>query len=481
MAESQYSLVVVGTGFASSFFLSEHLKHAGPRARVLVLERGARDTHIWQVKERRSSSTPTGPTFTRQGDPAKGWGFTIGFGGGSNCWWAGTPRMMPNDFRLKSKYGIGRDWPLTYDDLNPYYDQVEEMMQISGPDDGTPFPRTKPYPQPPHRMSRPDQMLKRGHPGLYFVQPTARARIPTRGRGVCCGNGVCFVCPVNAKFTIQNSLAGVYSDPRVTLRLNAVVDTLDTQAGVVTGVRFREGGREQRASADLVVLGANAVFNPLIMMRSGIDDPMVGKRLHEQVSLSVDVDLDGVDNFQGSTVITGLGYMFYDGEHRRDRAACMVESWNKPDMMRYEQGKWRQLTQFRLVFEDLPDDSNCIKVDAANPERPILFYKEVSGYAMRGIDALKSRFAEGMLKPLPVEKIHFRPQLAPTENHVIGTTVMGNDPSDSVVDRHMVHHRFRNLVVLGSGGFPTCSPANPTLTISALSLWAASHLAEVKA
>ncbi len=63
-----------------------------------------------------------------------------------------------------------------------------------------------------------------------------------------------------------------------------------------------------------------------------------------------------------------------------------------------------------------------------------------------------------------------------TEGHIQGTTPMGDDPGASVVDRHLVHHRVRNLLVLGSSTFPTCPPANPTLTIAALSLWSARQL-----
>jgi choline dehydrogenase-like flavoprotein len=53
---------------------------------------------------------------------------------------------------------------------------------------------------------------------------------------------------------------------------------------------------------------------------------------------------------------------------------------------------------------------------------------------------------------------------------------MGKDTTDSVVDRHLIHHQYRNLLVLGASAFPTASPAYPTLTLSALSLWAADHL-----
>ena len=82
-----------------------------------------------------------------------------------------------------------------------------------------------------------------------------------------------------------------------------------------------------------------------------------------------------------------------------------------------------------------------------------------------------------MLDALPVERYRILRRAAPsTEGHILGTTSMGDDPTTSVVDRHLIHHRVRNLLVLGGSVFPTISPANPTLTISALSLWAADRL-----
>jgi choline dehydrogenase-like flavoprotein len=76
---------------------------------------------------------------------------------------------------------------------------------------------------------------------------------------------------------------------------------------------------------------------------------------------------------------------------------------------------------------------------------------------------------------LPIERISSTSQ-ATTSAHIQGTVVMGNDRATSVVDRHLMHHQFRNLLVLGASAFPTASPALPTLTVSALSLWAADHL-----
>ncbi|RWE71949.1 MAG: GMC family oxidoreductase, partial [Mesorhizobium sp.] len=95
-----------------------------------------------------------------------------------NCWFAQTPRFHPKDFRLKSLYGIGLDWPLSYDDLEPFYCTAEAIMSISGdPDMAAVMPRSGPFPQPPHRMSAPDRRMKAAQPGQHFVMPTARARI----------------------------------------------------------------------------------------------------------------------------------------------------------------------------------------------------------------------------------------------------------------------------------------------------------------
>jgi choline dehydrogenase-like flavoprotein len=76
---------------------------------------------------------------------------------------------------------------------------------------------------------------------------------------------------------------------------------------------------------------------------------------------------------------------------------------------------------------------------------------------------------------LPIERL-VGTALGNTAAHIQGTVVMGNDPATSVVDRHLVHHKYRNLLVLGSSAYPTASPSYPTLTVSALSLWAADHL-----
>ena len=474
--DDSYSLIVVGTGFASSFFLREYLARAATGDRILVLERGHRDPHTWQIEHRRNSRIAHRETFVRAGWPHKDWNFTIAFGGGSNCWWACTPRLLPNDFRLRSLYGVGRDWPVTYDELEEHYQAAEEVMRISGPANG-PCPRTRPYPQPAHRLSDPDRLMQQAFPDLYFAQPTARARVATGRRSVCCANGVCNLCPVDAKFTIENGLAEIYDDPRVTLLTGAPALAVETRGDTATSVLFRHQDQERHAATDLVALGTNALFNPAILERSGLTHPLLGRRLHEQIAADVYVDLDGVDNFQGSTVVTGHGYMFYDGEHRREHGACLVEGWNYPDQLRWEPGKTRQLLRLKLIVEDLPEERNRFALTPDEPERPVAIFEGHGDYAEHGLEAARQALPR-LLAALPVEGVSFERVNGGTESHILGTTVMGDDPASSVLDRHLIHHQVRNLLVLGGGAFPTSSPANPTLTICALSTWCARHLFE---
>jgi choline dehydrogenase-like flavoprotein len=468
-----YDLVLAGTGFASSFFLLEYLARAPSSARVLVLERGWREPREWQLRHRKPSRIDASTTFRTRGAPEKAWRFTLAFGGGSNCWFGCTPRLLPNDFRLKSLYGVGTDWPLTYEDLEPWYERVEEVMAISGPHDGAPYPRRVPPPQPPHRLSDPDRLLAAAYPAQYFAQPTARARVPVGTRGACCANGVCGLCPVDAKFTIENGLAGIYRDPRVVLQTGARVASVDIRAGRAHGVVVERDGRPALVEGDLIALGTNAVFNAAILLRSGLPHPLLGRRLFEQLSVSATMDLDGVDNFQGSTAFTGHGYMLYDGPHRATHAACLIESSNQPFELRWEPGRERQVLTLKFILEDLPQERNRITLDA--DDVPVLHFEDYSEYAYRGIQAVASRL-EALLSPLPIERLVFDPEPASTESHVLGTVVMGTDPATSIVDRLLVHHRVRNLVVLGGSAFPTSSPANPTLTLSALASWSAHHL-----
>jgi choline dehydrogenase-like flavoprotein len=353
------------------------------------------------------------------------------------------------------------------------------VMQVSGPLH-TPMARSQPLPLGPHRFSDPDTLLNQHFPDGWYPMSTARASAMTGKRGVCCASGICGLCPVDAKFTIQNGLAEIYKDPRVTLKLRCEVQTVETAGGVATAVNYLDERRETRAAADLIVLGASALFNPHILLRSGFTHPLIGRRLHEQMPIYVTLDLKGVKGYNGSTVLTGLGYLFYEGEHRSDHAACMIETWSSPfayrpqDALRIERGRWNERLMLGFLFDDLPSEENRITVSAKDPAVARVHFSDYSEYAKKAADRIP-QMIDKLSEALPIERI-VGSTMGTTAAHIQGTVVMGDDPATSVVDRHLIHHEFRNLLVLGSSAYPTASPAYPTLTVSALSLWAADHV-----
>ena len=470
-----FDLIVIGTGFASSFFLSRYLELGPKNARVLVLERGKDVSHSQQVADRIEfgDRSTTGEHFEKVGMSGKDWNFSLGMGGSSNCWWGNTPRFIPADFQTASLFGVGRDWPFQYDAIEPYYAEAEAIIAVSGSGEGYRFHRSREYTLPPHSLSDPEKKLQQAYPTAFFPMPTARASRATSTRNRCCANDVCSLCPVNAKFTVQNGLGHVYADKRVELQSEAMVSSLEVTGGRLTGVQYKRGGKDVRAQGELIALGANAIFNPVILANSGMEHPLLGRRLHEQLGVAGYAYLDGMDSFQGSTSVSGIGYMLWDDEERRKSFAPALLETRSVGLFRAEPRRWRQVLPIRLVYEDVPSEANRVYPSRNDPDRPVVEFIDYSGYTKRSADRAMADLTK-ILSPLPVERIELNP--VATESHIQGTTVMGVDPKDSIVDPFCVHHQYRNLLVLGSSVFPSCSPANPTLTLSALSLRAADKL-----
>lgn len=466
----KYDLIVVGTSFASSFFLKRYLATTGPDKKILVLERGIYFPHSKRLAVERGEDLnikSTGKIYTSDSD--KKWVFEPNFGGSSNCWTGCTPRFLPNDFKLKSLYDVGRDWPISYNELEEYYTEAEHIMAISGPTQ-TPFPKSSPYPLPPHQLSTVDKLLKEKYGALYISQPTARASQRVSNRNACCSSAVCNLCPVNAKFTIENGLGAIYKDPRITIKYDAQVIAMDTAQNMAKAVEYIQGGHAKKAFGETIVLGANAIFNAHILLNSGDKNPNTGTGICEQVGVFARLYYKDLDNLGGGSVITANGYMMYDGAHRKDHAACLIESFNTP-FIRNEAGKWRKLSIFKFIYEDLPQEENRIAL-TSDERTPNIIYDSHSAYAKKGIAKLPENISK-YFSFLPIEKVEVDNYNQKTEFHICSTTRMGNTPADSVIDKNMVHHQYRNVIVLGSGAYPSITPANPTLTLSALSLRAA--------
>ena len=131
-------------------------------------------------------------------------------GGSSLAWGAVSPRFLENDFRLKSRYGVGEDWPLAYRDLAPDYLAAEQFMGVSGHDDNPFVPaREAPFPMRGFEMSDTDLFVKQACDRLdirLHSIPTARNTEPYRGRSKCLNYGVCRACPIGAIYSSDQTV-----------------------------------------------------------------------------------------------------------------------------------------------------------------------------------------------------------------------------------------------------------------------------------
>ncbi|CAN0454700.1 unnamed protein product, partial [Phaeothamnion confervicola] len=167
--------------------------------------------------------------------------------GGTTWHWLGNcPRLLPSDFEMKTRFGVGVDWPLSYDELEPWYVDAEHELGVSGNsehNDGS--PRSAPYPMPGLPFASGDQMFQEAAKtlGLELLQtPQARNAEPGyQGRSQCCGNATCIpVCPVQAKYDATYHL-DLAEKAGVEITENAVVfNIVSGSNGAIEKVQYKD-------------------------------------------------------------------------------------------------------------------------------------------------------------------------------------------------------------------------------------------------
>src|SRR6266511_3209145 len=378
--------------------------------------------------------------------------------GGTTWHWLGTAlRLVPNDFRLRNAYGRGVDWPITYDELEPWYGRAERAIGVSGVDSlGLGAPRSTPYPMPPIPQSYLDGRFTNAEAKRHGVR------------------------------VVDSAVAH---------------DVAVTPENVV--VRFlTPDGEEHIASGRTLVLAANAIETPKLMLLSrrgthrtglGNGNDLVGRHLMDHpTQLSWALAPEPVYPFRGPLSTSGIEVL-RDGAFRRRRGAFRIEigndgwSWPKgdptvqavaeasstlgPDGLRSLGKRLARQIRVASLVEPLRDRENRVqpseKRDSLGIPRPEISYR-TGGFARAGL-AEARRVHERLFAAIGATEVeHWNgPQGA---GHIMGTCPMGEDPRTSVVDRDLRVHGHRNCFVLGSAVFPTVGTANPTLTIAALSL-----------
>lgn len=488
-------LAIVGSGVCGLLAAWAPLQ-AG--LRVAMLERGALKTHAQQLADGRWEADVPGAVHNDETAPGTSpypWSYVYGVGGSTLHWDGATPRFTAPDFKMRSAYGVMVDWPLSLEELRPYYHQAEGALGVAGapggdaggPSSGLPGARTL----PPHPLSPMDRAVAR-HLAPFRPLPQARPSRPLQGRPACCGSATCELCPVDARFSSLNGLRAVLEHPGLELREQTVAASLRSPPGgreieAIEAIDRR--GARSRIRADRFVLAAGGFENPAILLRSGFERPALGRYLfdHAHTTLTVRLRRD-LNPGHGDSLSTGLSEAFREGEFRSRCSAAIASPFNPgsplgtlvaagveerlagAEVRAEALAGWRRTLPLDVLTEDVPQAARRVTL-AANRDSfglPLnsVAYPEPTRYELEGI----ARVGAGVrraLAPLGVQGVETAP--GPRGGHLLGTCRMSSK-EDGVVDSQMRHLDFENLFVAGGSAFPTYSPVHPTLTIAALSL-----------
>ena len=431
--------------------------------------------------------------------------------GGSTLHWEGYAlRLHADDFRLRSLYGIADDWPIAYQDLEPYYALAEQALGVAGAsDDPWASPRSTPFPLPAFPLSYSDALLARACSSVGIALhslPQARNSIAYSGRSQCRACGTCYVCPTGAKASIDLTHvpeAEATGKARVLTEATVLRLEVDRSGQVNAAVYARPDKVEQRVTARVFVVAAGAVENARLLLltpsrefpdglanRSGL----VGKFFMSHPSLDVTGRASEKVHPYRIGFSTAMSRQFAVERDRAARGAYFLEFLNSagptPDQVAVVSGQWGEELRkhvreefgrrlgIRIYCEQLPERANAVSLNTrvrdyfGNPV-PHLHYT-VGRYELKALDEAKA-VARKIFAAMGVTDISSGALMF--AGHLIGTHRMGIDPHTSVVDPNLRAHDVPNLYLVGSGCFVTASSSPPTLTIAALAIRAAEHIA----
>ena len=492
MTDVEADTVIVGSG-VSGVLVARELARRGQT--VLILERGASVPWREQQRTERWEAHTPGAEHNHEVDPAGRdwpWQYVYGLGGTLNRWGATSPRLLPEDFEMRSRYGVMRDWPFGYYELAPFYRAAEEALAVTGARSEL-MPGPAP-PLPPHGFSTQDRLVA-AHLEPFIPLRQARPSRATGGVNACCGSFSCQLCPVDAKATVLNRLGPVLRAPGVRVLDRTIAASLESDAAgrrVEAVACVREDGQRFRARGRRFVVAANGIESAGLLLRSGIGGGDTGRYLfdHRNAQLLVPTRRQ-VRPGVGESLITGASYAYYSGEHRRTRAGALLLPYNPgppnvpvyqalvdgilagrrgPELRASATDEWKRTVALDVYVDDVPDAGNAVRLSSRHDRYGIplnrVRFGDPSPYFERAVRHLVEDVPR-RLRALGARDARFAFTMA--GGHLLGTLRMGTE-DDAVVDPDLRHRRRENLFVAGGAVFPTYSPSHPTLTIAALAI-----------
>jgi len=454
---------------------------------------------------------------------------TGGYGHNAACVGSGTVsygamawRFMPEDFKLKSTYGFVEgstldDWPISYEDLEPFYEKAEWEIGVSGDDSQNPFasPRNKPQPMPPFEYSKEGRTLSEAvkRLGLHpFPIPMLRNSVPYNGRPACIRNRTCvgFACPVDGKNGTHNTVIPTAMETgNCEVRTHCqVAEVMSDDSGRMTGIKYFDADdRGQIQTADLVVIAASATETARLLLNSksrqhpnglGNNYDWVGRNLqgHAYTGAAGLFDFEITDfagpgasfglcdfNHHNEGIVGGgmlanefnpMPYLFTGsrppGSKRwgREHKAYQMKNIKRASVV---QGPIQEIPNFeaRVTVDPSVTDYWGIPVVAMSGSRHPIDYEHCQFLSSKAEMILKEAGAVQTWQRVGGRGLS-------GGQHQSGTARMGDDPQTSVCNKYGQVHGIDNLFVADGSLHVTNGGFNPVLTIMALGYWVSDYI-----
>ena len=513
---------VIGAGITAAM-VAERLVETRD-IKIVVLEAGEWTTPLAQRMERRRRFLAYGenpwvrdhiPDQTAHGIISR----SMVVGGWSMHWGGSTPRYSAEDFRVRSIYGVGDDWPIEYDEIEPFYQEAEERIGVAG-EQGPPEldVRSKPYPMGPIPRSYNLERLKgwgesTGIP--FWTGPVSKNSVPYRGRNVCARCDTCSICPTGAKYTPDYTFQRLIEQGRVQLFTGCLARKLvpgDRTAQIerAEAVDRNDPGEALHFRAKTFVLAGGYVWSShLLLLSAGGRYPagvanssgLVGRYMHGHRAWEGFVELP-VELYPGifqnqslfSATFARAGPM---DRYVRHDLTISESSYGREPRLRDADGAlllgdeiigdWRRRTTtkstayVRAIYDVLPARESALRLDSATRNRwgdplPRVDFQDspVSASLREHTESSITALFKDMARAGNGRVLTARP--IPGQHHPGGGCRMGDDPATSVTDAHGRAHDHENLFIVGGPTAVTSGCTNSTLTFAALALRSATEI-----
>lgn len=435
-------------------------------------------------------------------------------GGQASAWTALTPRYGENDFRTRTKYKYGLDWPVSYADLEPFYAEAEDLMSISGTDADNPFapPRSKPFPLPAFELGGDDRFCAeklKAKGIIVHTTPQARTREARDGRPACANFGACTTCPIGARYSPNHHHIQLLASGRCTIVFNASVRRVLVEQGKAKSVVVRLHGetsdREFGAKTVLVAAGAIESVRLLLLSSNAAHRDGLGNNfghlgrsfmLHHQWMGHIHMK---ERIFPGRAGFATAHSIQHSDPATRGKHGGLKVNFTSASLGTHQgfgvwgtefKARWNSANDVLASMKEIP---NCRRMGMhaecdPSPDKQVLLSTTA-----------KDRFGD------PIARVVYKPTAFDHESYVYTTKIfdeyaaalgatssslgkedefvsghhhmggarMSTSEKAGVLDAFGRVHGTKNVYVLGGAQFVTSGSVNPTLTMVALALRAA--------